>query len=42
MTDRWQKVEKICQSALELKESQRTVFIEKACASSGLALSGFV
>jgi serine/threonine protein kinase len=32
MTDRWQQVEKICQSALELEESQRTAFLEKACA----------
>jgi serine/threonine protein kinase len=31
MTDRWQKVEKICQSALELEANQRTAFIEQAC-----------
>src|SRR5262245_57947925 len=32
MTDRWQQVEKICQAALELEESQRRAFLEKACA----------
>ena len=32
MTDRWQQVEKLCQSALELKESQRRAFLEEACA----------
>jgi eukaryotic-like serine/threonine-protein kinase len=31
MTDRWQQIEKICQSALELEESQRSGFVEKAC-----------
>jgi serine/threonine-protein kinase len=32
MNDRWQQVEKICQSALELEEGQRKAFIEQACA----------
>jgi eukaryotic-like serine/threonine-protein kinase len=32
MTDRWQEIEKICQAALELEESQRRAFLEKACA----------
>jgi hypothetical protein len=32
MTDRWQQVEKLCQSALELEESQRRAFLEEACA----------
>src|SRR5262249_25229465 len=31
MTDRWQQVEKICQSALELEESRREAFLEDAC-----------
>jgi eukaryotic-like serine/threonine-protein kinase len=31
MTDRWQQVEKLCQEALELKESQRGAFLEEAC-----------
>jgi serine/threonine protein kinase len=31
MTDRWQQIEKICQSALELEESQRKAFLEEAC-----------
>src|SRR5215467_6938598 len=31
MTDRWQQIEKICQSALELEESRRPAFIEQAC-----------
>jgi eukaryotic-like serine/threonine-protein kinase len=30
--DRWQQVEKICQSALELEESRRAAFLEQACA----------
>ena len=30
--NRWQQVEKICQSALELEESQRAAFLEEACA----------
>jgi eukaryotic-like serine/threonine-protein kinase len=29
--NRWQQVEKICQSALELEESQRAAFLEDAC-----------
>ena len=29
---RWQQVEKICQSALELEESRRAAFLEQACA----------
>ena len=32
MTERWQQIEKLCQSALELKESQRKTFLEEACA----------
>jgi eukaryotic-like serine/threonine-protein kinase len=32
MTERWQQIEKLCQSALELKESQRKAFLEEACA----------
>ena len=32
MTDRWQQVEKLCQAALELEESQRVTFLEEACA----------
>jgi len=32
MTERWQKIEKLCQSALELKESQRRAFLDEACA----------
>ncbi|HVN79193.1 MAG TPA: protein kinase, partial [Terriglobia bacterium] len=32
MTDRWEQVEKICQSALELEESQRAAFLDEACA----------
>ena len=32
MTDRWQQVEKLCQSALELEERQRRAFLEEACA----------
>ncbi len=31
MTDRWQQIEKICQSALELDEDRRTAFLEEAC-----------
>src|SRR6516165_5244589 len=30
--ERWQQIEKICHSALELEESQRVVFLEEACA----------
>jgi serine/threonine protein kinase len=30
--DRWQQIEKICQSALELDESRRKTFLEQACA----------
>src|SRR5439155_20908761 len=30
--DRWQQIEKIYHSALELEESQRVAFLEKACA----------
>jgi serine/threonine protein kinase/sugar lactone lactonase YvrE len=29
--NRWQQIEKICQSALELDESQRTTFLKEAC-----------
>jgi eukaryotic-like serine/threonine-protein kinase len=29
---RWEQVEKICQEALELKESRRAAFLEEACA----------
>ena len=29
---RWQQVEKLCQAALELEESQRRAFLEQACA----------
>jgi eukaryotic-like serine/threonine-protein kinase len=29
--DRWQQIEKICQSALELDESRRGAFLEQAC-----------
>src|SRR6476660_7570144 len=29
--ERWKEVEKICYSALDLKEDQREVFLEKAC-----------
>jgi Tol biopolymer transport system component/predicted Ser/Thr protein kinase len=31
MTDRWQKVEKICQSALELEEGRRSAFLAEVC-----------
>jgi serine/threonine protein kinase/Tol biopolymer transport system component len=31
MTDRWQQLEKICQSALEVEESKRRAFLEDAC-----------
>jgi serine/threonine protein kinase len=31
MTERWQQIEKICQSALELEESRRGEFLEEAC-----------
>src|SRR5215467_11567785 len=31
MTDRWQRVEELCQSALELEESRRAAFLEDAC-----------
>src|SRR5580765_2862306 len=30
--ERWQQIEKIYHSALELEESQRVAFLEKACA----------
>ena len=30
--NRWQQVEKLCQAALELEESQRAAFLEEACA----------
>ncbi|HVN78659.1 MAG TPA: protein kinase [Terriglobia bacterium] len=30
--NRWEQVEKICQSALELEESQRAAFLDEACA----------
>jgi hypothetical protein len=32
MTDRWQQIERICQSALELGESRRRAFLDEACA----------
>ena len=32
MTDRWQQIESLCQSALELKESLRVAFLDAACA----------
>jgi hypothetical protein len=32
MTDRWQRIERICQSVLELGESQRRAFLDQACA----------
>ena len=32
MSDRWQQIQKICQSALELEENRRAAFIEQACA----------
>jgi eukaryotic-like serine/threonine-protein kinase len=31
MADRWEQVEKLCQAALELEESQRAAFLEQAC-----------
>jgi len=31
LMDRWQEIEKICQAALELEESQRAAFVKKAC-----------
>jgi hypothetical protein len=31
MADRWQQIEKICQSALELGESRRRAFLDQAC-----------
>jgi hypothetical protein len=31
MTDRWPQTEKLCQSALELEESQRAAFLDEAC-----------
>ena len=31
MTNRWQQIEQICQSALELEESRREAFLEDAC-----------
>ena len=30
--NRWEQVEKICQAALELEESQRAAFLDQACA----------
>jgi len=30
--NRWQQVEKLCQSALELEEGQRKAFVQDACA----------
>jgi len=30
--NRWEQIEKICQSALELEESRRAAFLEQACA----------
>ena len=27
----WQKIERICQSALELEENQRTALLDRAC-----------
>jgi hypothetical protein len=32
MPDRWQQIEKICQSALELAKSRRRAFLDEACA----------
>jgi eukaryotic-like serine/threonine-protein kinase len=32
MPDRWQQIERICQSALELGESRRRAFLDEACA----------
>jgi eukaryotic-like serine/threonine-protein kinase len=29
--NRWEQIEKLCQSALELEESQRKAFLEEAC-----------
>ncbi len=31
MTDRWEQIERICQSALELGESRRRAFLDGAC-----------
>jgi hypothetical protein len=31
MTDCWQQIERICQSALELGESRRRAFLDEAC-----------
>jgi len=36
LTDRWQQVEKLCQSALELGESQRRAFVELALGAVSL------
>ena len=33
--NRWEQVEKLCQSALALEESQREAFLEEACAGDG-------
>lgn len=33
--ERWQRIEKIYHLALELEESQRVAFLEKACADDG-------
>jgi eukaryotic-like serine/threonine-protein kinase len=32
MPERWQQIEKICQSALELGDSRRRAFLDEACA----------
>jgi eukaryotic-like serine/threonine-protein kinase len=31
MTDRWQRIEKLYHSVLELDESQRKAYLEQAC-----------
>src|SRR6266850_1777758 len=33
--ERWQQIERLCQSALELKESERGAFLDQACAGDG-------
>jgi hypothetical protein len=38
--DRWQQIEKIYHSALELEESQRLAFVEKACAGDEALVFG--
>src|SRR5262249_21617090 len=35
MTDRWQQIEKLYHSALNLDESQRKTFLDQACAGDG-------